>query len=369
MRAIDLNTSVFAHSRGGAGGRRPLAEAAGGNGAPLPAPPQALENTLKIAAECARRSSTSGSWCSRTSRLPGGSDVFEYLREECYRGAERRYGELSESVVKRLEHELAIIRDKGFAPYFLVVQDIVRQSARTCGRGSAAASLVSYCLGITARRADHAQPLLRALPQRGPCRIRPTSTSISPGTSGTTSSNTSFRKYGAGPGRDDLQSRRVPRARRASGKMAKVYGLPEAEIKAVTERMGYYWSMRNLPDVIRHDPVYKDMELKEPWPEIIRLAEKLEGYPRNMSVHCGGVVIVPDRIDRYVPVEPAPKGVPDHPVGERPGGGRRPGEDRPAGEPLSGRHPGCAGGSQGKLRRSTSSTSAGTRRRIPRRRS
>jgi error-prone DNA polymerase len=42
----------------------------------------------------------------------------------------------------------------------------------------------------------------------------------------------------------------------------------------------------------------------------LRLAAKLEGYPRHMSVHCGGIVIVPDRIDRYVPVEPAPKGVP-----------------------------------------------------------
>ena len=52
------------------------------------------------------------------------------------------------------------------------------------------------------------------------------------------------------------------------------------------------------------------MELKDPWPEIVRLAVKLDGYPRHMSVHCGGIVIVPDRIDRYVPVEPAPKGVP-----------------------------------------------------------
>ncbi len=60
--------------------------------------------------------------------------------------------------MKRLEHELEIIRDKGFAPYFLVVRDIVRQSARTCGRGSAAASLVSYCLGIT-----HVEPITHNL--------------------------------------------------------------------------------------------------------------------------------------------------------------------------------------------------------------
>ena len=100
------------------------------------------------------------------------------------------------------------------------------------------------------------------------------------------------------------------RARAAVREVAKVYGLPEQEIKAVTQRMGYYWSIHNLEDSIQHHPVYKDMELKDPWPEIIRLAVKLDGYPRHMSVHCGGIVIVPDRIDRYVPVEPAPKGVP-----------------------------------------------------------
>ena len=72
------------------------------------------------------------------------------LRAEAYAGARRRYGEeLSEAVVERLEHELAIIAPMGFAAYFLIVRDIVALSPRTCGRGSGAASLVAYCLGIT----------------------------------------------------------------------------------------------------------------------------------------------------------------------------------------------------------------------------
>jgi DNA polymerase III alpha subunit len=50
---------------------------------------------------------------------------------------------------QRVEKELVVIRDKGYADYFLVVDEIVRQAPRTCGRGSAAASIVSYCLGIT----------------------------------------------------------------------------------------------------------------------------------------------------------------------------------------------------------------------------
>ena len=72
------------------------------------------------------------------------------LRAAAYAGAHRRYGgELAEAVVERLEHELALIGQMGFAAYFLIVRDIVRLSPRTCGRGSGAASLVAYCLGIT----------------------------------------------------------------------------------------------------------------------------------------------------------------------------------------------------------------------------
>jgi error-prone DNA polymerase len=104
--------------------------------------PRALENSSAIAGACSTDLGL-GSLVFPAFETPDGSDAFEYLREACYRGAELRYGELSDSVVKRLEHELAIVRSKGFAGYFLVVQDIVRRSGRTCGRGSAAASQIS----------------------------------------------------------------------------------------------------------------------------------------------------------------------------------------------------------------------------------
>ena len=76
------------------------------------------------------------------------------------------------------------------------------------------------------------------------------------------------------------------RPRAATREIAKVYGLPEQEIKAVTQRMGYYWSLSHLEDTIRNHPVYKDMELKEPWPEIIRLAGKLKGLS---PLHVGAL--------------------------------------------------------------------------------
>jgi error-prone DNA polymerase len=267
---------------------------------------QALENAQRIAEECSPPEI--GKLVFPTVDLPDGTDAFEYLKEECYRGAEVRYGELSDSVLKRLEHELKIIRDKGFATYFLIVRDIVRQSARTCGRGSAAASLVSYCLGIT-----HVEPVTHNLfferfLNEG--RTDPPDIDIDfPWDERDGVFDYVFQKYGTS--RAAMISNHVGfRARAAVREVAKVYGLPPQEIKAVTQRMGYYWSIHYLENSVLNHPVYKDMELKEPWPEIIRLAVKLDGYPRHLSVHCGGIVIVPDRIDRYVPVEPAPKGVP-----------------------------------------------------------
>jgi error-prone DNA polymerase len=269
--------------------------------------PDALENTLKIADECASPKLDIGKLVFPRYEIPGGADQFDYLREECYRGAERRYGELTESVVKRLDHELSIVRAKGFAPYFLTVRDIVRQSARTCGRGSAAASIVSYCLGITDVEPVTHNLFFERFLNEG--RSDPPDIDVDfPWDERDDILEYVFQKYGLE--RTAMISNHVGfRARAAVREVAKVYGIPDAEIKTVTERMGYYWSMRNLPERISEDPVYKDVELKGPWPEIIRWAEKLDGYPRNMSVHCGGVVIVPDRIDRYVPVEQAPKGV------------------------------------------------------------
>ena len=71
-------------------------------------------------------------------------ETFQRLRALCLEGARRRYGGVTAPVRQRMDRELDIIRRKGFADYFLMVRDIVQQSPRTCGRGSAAASIVSY---------------------------------------------------------------------------------------------------------------------------------------------------------------------------------------------------------------------------------
>ncbi len=71
------------------------------------------------------------------------------LRSHVLEGAAKRYPAITDEVKARIDRELALIESKGFSDYFLVVEGIVKQASRICGRGSAAASIVSYCLGIT----------------------------------------------------------------------------------------------------------------------------------------------------------------------------------------------------------------------------
>ncbi len=240
------------------------------------------------------------------------------LRDKAYRGARNRYGDdLSEAVVERLEYELRTIEEMGFSSYFLVVRDIVhrkgedgiRRKRRICGRGSGAASLVAYCLEIT-----------------NVCPIR---------------HNLYFERF-LNPGRSDPPDIDIDFAwderdkvleevlaihknhvamvcnhvffqpRMAIRETAKAFGLPGYEISQLTKRLPWFYQHdgESLETRISRSPSLKDQSLAKPWPEILALAERLVGTPRYLSVHPGGVVITPDPIKSYVPIEIASKGVP-----------------------------------------------------------
>jgi error-prone DNA polymerase len=99
------------------------------------------------------------------------------------------------------------------------------------------------------------------------------------------------------------------RARAAVREIAKVYGLPASEIASVTERLARTWRFDNVAEAVDEHPVFRNLSLPEPWPEILSLSQKIEGLPRHLSVHCGGVVVVPDALSDFVASERAPKGV------------------------------------------------------------
>ena len=269
--------------------------------------PEALENTLSVARLCRT------DWDFSRTIFPafrefGDDSAFLELQRRSRKGALWRYGAIDQIVAARLAKELAIIRNKGFSHYFLVVEEISKQSERTCGRGSAAASLVAYCLGIT-----HVDPIRHNLfferfLNEG--RTDPPDIDMDfPWDERDAILDFAFARYGAK--RAAMVANHVGfKGRSALREVAKVYGLPDYEIKEMTERISGFWKSDQTAAAIAGHPLFQGEELSRDWQEITATAQRLGGQLRHLSLHCGGLVIVPDEIRKYVPVELSRKGLP-----------------------------------------------------------
>jgi len=272
--------------------------------------PEALESTLQIAKECTM---SEPPWSQGPFFPHFSSDNakdFQELKELCIQGISRRYGKKPknlEQIQKRISHELNLIEKKGFSSYFLIVREIVSQCPRTCGRGSAAASLVSYLLGIT-----HVDPIRydlffeRFLNED---RKDPPDIDVDfPWDERDQILDFVFKRFGKK--HTAMVSNHLGfRAKSAIHEVAKVYGIPEVEIMRVSKKISYYWKAVDSEEFISHHPIFKDLHLKHPWPEILKNARLLQDCIRHLSVHCGGVVIVPGNLCEHVPIQMAKKGV------------------------------------------------------------
>jgi DNA polymerase-3 subunit alpha len=115
--------------------------------------PDALENTVKIANKC-KLEIPIGEMIFPNYPIPKGKTAEEHLKDLTYEKAKNRFNQLSTEIKERLDYELGIICDKGYATYFLIVQDFTNWAKDHRirvgpGRGSVAGSLVSYVLRIT----------------------------------------------------------------------------------------------------------------------------------------------------------------------------------------------------------------------------
>ena len=238
-----------------------------------------------------------------------GEDSFFRLKALCLENLKKRYPSVTPLVTERLGKELEIIRGKGFADYFLVVHDIVKRSAFTCGRGSAAASIVSYLLFIT-----HVDPVLHNLFfERFMNETRPDPPDIDVDFPWDTRDGILeyiFKKYSNE--NSAMVSNHVTFSVRSSVReVAKVYGMPENEISRITKNIRYYYS-RTTDDFENYSINRGRTPDGKPSPLMARIyrdAVEINGRPRYLSVHCGGVVITPKPVHSYIPVEKAPKGV------------------------------------------------------------
>ncbi len=238
-------------------------------------------------------------------RMTDRTDAFEQLRALAYAGAARRYGTVAPVTRDRLEHELAIIGMKGFADYFLVVHDIVAHGPTHCGRGSVANSVVSYCLGIT-----HVEPLGAGLLFErflNPARTDPPDIDLDfPWDERDRVLAYVFRRYPF-PRAAMVANHNCFRLRGALREVAKVHGRPAGEIREVTRRIPWYHEGEPLDSLLATHPNFQGLDLPKAWQGFAREAEPLVGVPRHLSLHPGGVVIVPTALTDHVPLERAVK--------------------------------------------------------------
>jgi error-prone DNA polymerase len=269
--------------------------------------PEAVENTILISDRCRTDWNYSGFVFPSFDGMDD-AQAYETLRRKAQEGAVWRYGRITPALQKRFDMELVLIRDKGFAHYFLVVEELARRSEHTCGRGSAAASLVAYCLGIT-----HVDPMKHNLfferfLNEG--RLDPPDIDVDfPWDERDEILDFAFARYGSR--RTAMVANQVSfRARGAVREVAKVFGIPAADIKAFTRRLSGFGRATKTGDRVHNHPLFSGEKLDRKWREIIKIASKLDGQLRHLSLHCGGLVVVPDEIRRYVPVQVSAKGLP-----------------------------------------------------------
>ncbi len=264
--------------------------------------PEALENSQEIARLCTFQLPT-GETRFPEIPLPAGKTAAETLKEKAYQGAKNRYGTLNSKIVERLEYELDIIARRGYEPIFLIVEELL-EFARQSGvpissRGSAASSLVAYCLRIT-----NPDPLaLNLYFERflNPARSSPPDidTDLCSRRRDLVIRHV-FEKYG----REKVAmvgtiNRFRPRS--ALGEVAKTEELSAQQIKQLMEMLphNHYFG---LSAEERKSPFGSMAEVNPKLKTVFEHAERLLDQPHHLSMHPGGILVAPGEITELVPV-------------------------------------------------------------------
>ncbi|MGB0837696.1 MAG: DNA polymerase III subunit alpha [Flavobacteriaceae bacterium] len=241
-----------------------------------------------------------------------------YLRHITYEGAKERYGEITESIAERLDFELDVIAKTGYPGYFLIVEDFIR-AARDMGvsvgpgRGSAAGSVVAYCLKIT--NIDPIKYDLLFERFLNPERVSMPDIDIDFDDEGRSLvMDYVIDKYGANQVAQIITYGTMA-AKSAIRDTARVLDLPLYEADRIAKlipgmKLAKIFSLddKALKDKLRSEELVQVEELKllaegkDLMGETIRKARVLEGSVRNTGIHACGVIITPDDITKFVPV-------------------------------------------------------------------
>ena len=269
--------------------------------------PEAVENTQRIADRC-QLEFTFGKYHLPEFKLPPGYDSPTYLRKLCDEGFAQRYGDEKPDYRQQLEYELAMIEKMGFTDYFLIVSDFVRYAREAGipvgpGRGSAAGSMVAYCLHIT--DIDPMQYQLYFERFLNPERVSMPDIDMDFGdTRRGEVVEYVRRKYG-----DDHVAQIVTfgtmAARGAIRDVGRALNMTYAEVDVVAKLVpsGPGALHITLDDALRLSRQLSDLyESDERVKKLIDTAKALEGMPRHASTHAAGVVITRLPVYEYVPL-------------------------------------------------------------------
>ena len=271
---------------------------------------QALENTQKIADRCHVEIEFGVTKLPKYD-VPEGYTSWEYLQKLCYEGLEKRYGDPSKELKDRLSYELETIHQMGYVDYFLIVWDFIKYAkdhgiAVGPGRGSAAGSIVSYCLEITTIDPIRYQLLFERF-------LNPERVSMP-------DIDVDFcyerrqevidyvtRKYGK-----DCVAQIVTfgtlAARGVIRDVGRVMDLPYAYVDSISKMIPQELGI-TIDKALKMNPDLKKLyDTDETVTNLIDMAKRLEGLPRHCSMHAAGVVICQKPVDEYVPLSRAADG-------------------------------------------------------------
>ncbi len=268
---------------------------------------EALENTQKIADRCNVEIEFGVTKLPKYD-VPEGYTSWEYLNHLCYEGLKMRYPDVDETLTQRLEYELSVIKSMGYVDYFLIVWDFIKYAKDHGimvgpGRGSAAGSIVSYCLEITSIDPIRYQLLFERFlnPERVSmpdidvdfCFERRQEVI-----------NYVVEKYGT----DRVVQIVTFGTMAAKGvirDVGRVMDLPYAFVDGIAKMIprGQNNQPVSLERALEMNPDFRKLyQEDEQVHELIDMSRRLEGLPRHTSMHAAGVVISQASIDEYVPL-------------------------------------------------------------------
>src|SRR3989344_1136226 len=275
--------------------------------------PEAIANTQLIVDQVEIKI-TLGQWFFPKFDLPKGVTPGQALHDLAYEGAHRLYGrKLVDITGKRLDYELGVIDKKGYSPYFLLFHKIVSHTNEvgiyTNTRGSAAGSLVSYCCSITT-----VDPLRFNLPfERFLNPFRPSPPDIDLDISDDRRDDLiSWLKQEYGEDRvAQICTFGTMKARAAVRDVGRVLGMPYSAVDRIAKivpegSQGFPMTIKKALDTTPELRQVKESESEVK--TLIGLAQKVESNARHISVHAAAVVIAPDALTKFTPLQLEPGG-------------------------------------------------------------